>query len=120
MTLQRLVHALGAESPATYPLVLPVLRLCTDPSQPDELNLLEDGLQVGAAPGSACPQATFPGVIARLLLSAGLQALVIAAGRPSALHGMQQPEVACVSLLSLTNWQCRQWGMECCMPGAAP
>ncbi len=46
VTLQRLVHALGAESPATYPLVLPVLRLCTDPSQPDELNLLEDGLQL--------------------------------------------------------------------------
>lgn len=46
VTLQRLVHALGAESPATYPLVLPVLSMCTDPSQPDELNLLEDGLQL--------------------------------------------------------------------------
>lgn len=46
VALQRLVHALGAESPAAYPLVLPVLKLCTDPNQPDELNLLEDGLQL--------------------------------------------------------------------------
>ncbi len=46
VALQRLVHALGAESPAAYPLVLPVLKLCTDPHQPDELNLLEDGLQL--------------------------------------------------------------------------
>lgn len=53
MALQRLVHALGAESPATYPLLLPVLRLCTDPGQPDELNLLEDGLQLWWAGGLA-------------------------------------------------------------------
>lgn len=46
VTLQRLVHALGAESPATYPFLLPVLRLVTDPGQPDELNLLEDGLHL--------------------------------------------------------------------------
>lgn len=46
VALQRLVHALGAECPAAYPLVLPVLKLCTDPHQPDELNLLEDGLQL--------------------------------------------------------------------------
>ena len=46
LALQRLVNALGAESPAAYPLVLPVLRICTDPGQPDELNLLEDGLQL--------------------------------------------------------------------------
>ena len=29
VTLQRLVHALGAESPATYPLVLPIIKFCT-------------------------------------------------------------------------------------------
>lgn len=46
VTLQRLVHALGPESPATYAFVLPVLRLVTDPAQPDELNLLEDGLHL--------------------------------------------------------------------------
>lgn len=46
LALQRLVNALGAESPACYPLVLPVLRLCTDINQPDEINLLEDGLQL--------------------------------------------------------------------------
>lgn len=46
MALQRLVHALGPESPMTYPIVLPVLRLCTDPNQPDELNLLEDGMHL--------------------------------------------------------------------------
>lgn len=46
VALQRLTFALGPESPAAYPLLLPVLRLCTDPAQPDELNLLEDGLQL--------------------------------------------------------------------------
>ncbi len=33
LALQRVVNALGSESPACYPLLLPVLRLCTDPSQ---------------------------------------------------------------------------------------
>lgn len=33
VALQRLVNALGPESPACYPLLLPVLRLCTDPAQ---------------------------------------------------------------------------------------
>ncbi|KAL4857594.1 Importin-11 [Chlorella vulgaris] len=46
VALQRLVHSLGPESPSTYPMLLPVLKLFTDPHQPDELNLLEDGLQL--------------------------------------------------------------------------
>ncbi len=44
VTLQRIVHVLGPESPATYSILIPVLGVATDPSQPDELNLFEDGL----------------------------------------------------------------------------
>lgn len=33
LALQRLVNALGAESPSAYPLLIPVLQLCTDPNQ---------------------------------------------------------------------------------------
>ena len=33
VALQRLVNALGPECPACYPLLMPVLRLCTDPTQ---------------------------------------------------------------------------------------
>ena len=46
LTLQRLVNALGTDSPRCYDLLLPILRHCTDINQPDELNLLEDGLQL--------------------------------------------------------------------------
>lgn len=46
VALQRLVNALGTDAPAAYPLLLPILQLCTDINQPDELNLLEDGLQL--------------------------------------------------------------------------
>ena len=76
VTLQRLVHALGAESPATYPLLLPVLRLCTDPGQPDELNLLEDGLQLwlvalrhAPAPHPGLLTAVFPNLVAAMAKS---------------------------------------------------
>ncbi|KAK9844039.1 hypothetical protein WJX81_002691 [Elliptochloris bilobata] len=44
--LQRLLNVLGPESVACYPLLLPLLRYCTDIDQPEELNLLEDGLQL--------------------------------------------------------------------------
>ena len=44
LALQRLVHALGPECPIAYPVLFPVLHVATDPSQPDELNLMEDGL----------------------------------------------------------------------------
>jgi hypothetical protein len=44
IALQRLVHALGPESPVTYPVLLPILSVATAPSTPDELTLLEDGL----------------------------------------------------------------------------
>ena len=44
VALQRLIHALGSASPSTYPVLLPVLSVAADPTQRDELNLLEDGL----------------------------------------------------------------------------
>ena len=50
LALQRLLIALGPQSPISYPLLIPILRYSTDISQPDELNMLEDGLQVSAAP----------------------------------------------------------------------
>ncbi|KAK9822576.1 hypothetical protein WJX74_006339 [Apatococcus lobatus] len=46
LALQRLVNALGSDSTRCYDLLLPILRHCTDINQPDELNLLEDGLQL--------------------------------------------------------------------------
>ncbi|KAK9787255.1 hypothetical protein WJX73_002919 [Symbiochloris irregularis] len=48
VSLQRLVHALGTDSWACYPLLMQLLPHCTDINQPDELNLLEDGLQLWA------------------------------------------------------------------------
>lgn len=46
VALQRLVVALGPQSPICYPILLPILQHSTDISQPDELNMLEDGLHV--------------------------------------------------------------------------
>ncbi|KAL3137934.1 hypothetical protein ABBQ38_005181 [Trebouxia sp. C0009 RCD-2024] len=46
LVLQRLVNALGPDSPGCYNLLLPILQQCTAIDQPDELNLLEDGLQL--------------------------------------------------------------------------
>ncbi|CAI6002588.1 unnamed protein product, partial [Closterium sp. NIES-65] len=47
--LQRLIVSLGPQSPISYPLLFPILRYSTDISQPDELNMLEDGLQLWQA-----------------------------------------------------------------------
>lgn len=44
MALQEIVNILGKESSTAYNVLLPVLGLATDITQPDELNLLEDGL----------------------------------------------------------------------------
>lgn len=44
VTLQRIIHVLGADSVNTYSILIPVLGVATDPSQPNELNLFEDGL----------------------------------------------------------------------------
>jgi len=45
-SLQHLVSALGDGCHMAYPILLPLLRYCTDPRQPEALNLLEDGLQL--------------------------------------------------------------------------
>ena len=42
LALQRLVHALGSESPMTYPVVLPILQFVIDANNPDPVNALED------------------------------------------------------------------------------
>lgn len=74
VALQRLVNALGPDSPATHPLVLPVLRLCCDPGHPDALNLLEDGLQLWLVALRNAP-APEPGLLALFpLLAAGMAA----------------------------------------------
>lgn len=33
ISLQRLVNALGTQSPSSYPFLLPLLNVCTDPGQ---------------------------------------------------------------------------------------
>ena len=44
VALQRIIFVLGDESPMSYPLLCPLIYEYTDPSQPDELNMLEDTL----------------------------------------------------------------------------
>eukprot|EP00898_Chlorokybus_atmophyticus_P004539 jgi/Chlat1/5086/Chrsp33S05017 len=44
--LQRVVSSLGTQSPMAYPVLMPILQHSTDVNQPDELNLLEDGMQL--------------------------------------------------------------------------
>lgn len=46
LALQRLLRALGSQSPLCYELLFPILQYSTDISQPDELNMLEDGMQL--------------------------------------------------------------------------
>jgi hypothetical protein len=46
LALQQLLIALGPQSPICYDLLLPILQYSTDVNQPDELNMLEDGVQV--------------------------------------------------------------------------
>jgi hypothetical protein len=45
-TLQKLVTALGTDCGVAAPILLPLLGYCTDPEQPEALNLLEDGLSL--------------------------------------------------------------------------
>lgn len=65
LALQRVVHALGVDSPNSYPVLLPVLAVATDPSQPDELNLMEDGLLLWLVALRHAP-APHPGLLAPL------------------------------------------------------
>ncbi|CAM6098378.1 unnamed protein product [Calypogeia fissa] len=44
LALQRLLMALGPQSPMCYELLFPILQYSTDVNQPDELNMLEDGM----------------------------------------------------------------------------
>ena len=44
LALQRLVHALGSESPITYPVVLPILNRVIDSNNSDPANIVEDGI----------------------------------------------------------------------------
>lgn len=44
LALQRLVHALGKDSPMAYPVVLPILRFVIDRNNQDPTNALEDGI----------------------------------------------------------------------------
>lgn len=49
LALQRLLISLGPRSPLCYKLLFPILTYSTDISQPDELNMLEDGMQLWQA-----------------------------------------------------------------------
>ncbi|KAG9453520.1 hypothetical protein H6P81_006424 [Aristolochia fimbriata] len=44
VALRNFVSALGIHSPVCYDMLLPILRMCIDVNNPDELNLLEDGV----------------------------------------------------------------------------
>lgn len=46
VALQRLISALGPQSPVCYEFFFPILDYSTNINQPDELNMLEDGLQL--------------------------------------------------------------------------
>lgn len=46
LALQRLLVALGPRSPICYEILFPILQYSSDVNQPDELNMLEDGMQL--------------------------------------------------------------------------
>lgn len=46
LALSRLLVALGPRSSICYDILFPILQCSTDVNQPDELNMLEDGMQV--------------------------------------------------------------------------
>jgi hypothetical protein len=46
LALQRLLVALGPRSSICYDILFPILQYSTDVNQPDELNMLEDGMQL--------------------------------------------------------------------------
>ena len=78
LALQRLIHALGSESPSTYAFLLPALQYATDPDGAEALALLEDGLGTwltalrcapGPAPGLL---ALFPHLTAAMERSTGI------------------------------------------------
>eukprot|EP00899_Mesostigma_viride_P007297 jgi/Mesvir1/16569/Mv10108-RA.3 len=74
LTLQQLVVALAEESPLCYERALmPVLAQVTDINQPDELNLLEDGLNLWHVTVSHAPALT-PELLALVPNAAGIMA----------------------------------------------
>ncbi len=65
LALQRLVLALGSESPKTHAVLLPALQYATDPAGPEALALLEDGLDTLLAALRCAPSgAAAPGLLA--------------------------------------------------------
>jgi hypothetical protein len=44
LVLHRLLNALGPRSLICYEILFPILQYSTDVNQPDELNMLEDGM----------------------------------------------------------------------------
>lgn len=101
LALQRLVNALGTDSPRCYDLLLPILRHCTDINQPDELNLLEDGLQLWLialrnAPSTQEPLlALFPNLAAVMERSPGKLAWSVLGCRTCAWHQTIASELSC-------------------------
>lgn len=63
LAVQRLVSALGPESPATYHFLLPALQYATNPDAPEALNLLEDGLATWLT-ALRCVPTMHPGLLA--------------------------------------------------------
>ncbi len=55
--MQRLVHVLGGESPAAWPLLLPMLQHSLDFAANREPELLEDGLQLWLVAVRSAPSA---------------------------------------------------------------
>ena len=77
LALQRLVLALGSDSPKTYSVLLPALQYATDPAAPEALALLEDGLDTLLAALRCAPEpalgltALFPHLTAAMAQSTG-------------------------------------------------
>ncbi|KAK3271881.1 hypothetical protein CYMTET_19794 [Cymbomonas tetramitiformis] len=55
--MHKMVVAMGVDCVAAYPMLLPLLEYCTDITQPEELNLMEDGLLLWHETLKQVPQA---------------------------------------------------------------
>lgn len=55
LAVRNFVHALGPQSPMCYNMLLPILQTCIDVNNPEELNLLENGVLLWATTVNHAP-----------------------------------------------------------------
>ncbi|KAJ7540520.1 hypothetical protein O6H91_10G020100 [Diphasiastrum complanatum] len=138
--LQRLVIALGPRSPLCYELLFPMLQYSTDVNQPDELNMLEDGLQLWQSTLKYAPSMVtqllelFPHLVSGMERSLDhlqvamkiIESYILLGGQAF----LQRHAVGVVKILDAVVGNVKEKGMMCtlpvietliqCFPGEAP